>query len=168
MNPRPIWLFQKPGEQCFINEIVSWPVLLSSFHPAFFSPAILLVSFCCSSETNIITETRVCRVHICWIVHVLNIAEGRVIFILKIKGFLLCELYLKKTSYTLWAFTFLIHSCLRELLTHYHLNNVCHESFIYSTHMNGKLSINLNGVWLKPWGLMHLLFLTLSDVLLWM
>lgn len=58
----------------------------------------------------------------------------------------------KKTLYTSWACIFLIHSCLRELFAHYHPNNICHESFIYSTQTNGKLSINQNEFWLKPWG----------------
>lgn len=44
----------------------------------------------------------------------------------------------------------MIHSHIRELLTHCHLNNIRHESFIYSTQMNGKLSINHNEVLLKP------------------
>lgn len=142
-NSKPIWLLQKPEEQCFISNVLTFTLHFSilPFCPSY---------FCVSRETKITTETRAYSVRIQQIVHVLYIVEGKVNLILKIKGFLLRELYLRKTSCTLWAFTFLIHSCLGELLTHHHLNNVCHESFIYSTHMNGKLSINVPGVWLKP------------------
>lgn len=156
------------SQKSSFSETMSWPVVLSCFHPTFFNPAFYLSHFCGSSETSVTTEIRPDNVHTQRTMHVLYIVEGKVIFILKIKGFLLCEVYLRKTSCTLWAFTFLIHSCLGELLTHHHLNNVCHESFIYSTHMNGKFSISLNGVRLKPWGLMQLLFLTLQDALLWL
>lgn len=93
-NSKPIWLLQKPEEQCFISNVLTFTLHFSilPFCPSY---------FCVSRETKITTETRAYSVRIQQIVHVLYIVEGKVIFILKIKGFLLRELYLRKTSCTL-------------------------------------------------------------------
>lgn len=89
-------LLQTDQSGSHVSEIkVSWPALLTSFHSAFFRPAILTLTCGCRTEVSVKTETTAWRGDTCCIVQVFHVAEGKVRFFLKIKGFLECDLYLK-------------------------------------------------------------------------